>query len=186
MLMWCFYLAIGIVARLMRHFRRVKVGGSSSCNVCAFLELSCFDIFLSVSITESTWLFASLKSSQWNNRLHPRVVVKVFWEKAFFEIVDCLFFGILLMALLVLILVDKEMIFLALILELISNLWIIMFILVPGRWLQWEFPLEPIGRLFALPNFLFVKEPSTCVGRRSLFFKELEDMALDHVGHEWK
>ena len=170
----------------MGHFRRVKVGCSSSCDVRAFLELRCFDIFLSVSIAESAWLLTSLKSSHWDNCFHPRVIVKIFWEKAFFEIVDCLIFSILLMALLVFRLVEKEMIFLALIFELISNLWLIMFILIPSWLLQWEFSLEPIRRLFTLSHFLFVKKPSTCMGRLLLFFKELEDMALNHVGQEWK
>lgn len=152
-----FNLTLRRVAGLLGHFWRVKIGGSSGCDVCAFLELGCFDFFLFVSIAEPAWLIASLKSSQWDDCLHPGVVIKVFGEKTLFEVVDCLIGGILLMSLLLVMLVYKEMIFLALILELVSDMRFVVFVLVPGWWLQWEFPFKPVWWLFALSNFLLIK-----------------------------
>lgn len=130
LLIGCFYLAFLSVARRMGNFGWIEVGSSARSNVGAFLELSSFDIFLSVSIVQPSRLFASLKSSHWNDCFHPRVAVEVLWKKAFFKIVDCLIFGILLMAFFCFVFIDKELIFLALILELIADVWFIMFVLV--------------------------------------------------------
>ena len=130
LLMGCFNLAFLSVARRMWNFWWIEVGSSACSNVGAFLELSSFDIFLSVSIVQPSRLFASLKPSHRNDCFHPGIAVEVLWKKAFFKIVDCLIFGILMMAFFCFVFIDKELIFLALILELIADLWLIMFVLV--------------------------------------------------------
>jgi hypothetical protein len=75
---------------------------------------------------------------------------------------------------------DIEVIFLAFIVEPLTNRSLIILILIAAASLQRKLSFEPVWRLFTVTIFLLWEYPSTGLRWRLLSFQKLKDMTFNH------
>lgn len=129
----CSYWSSWILCRKLWFFWWIEVRNCSCCDICAFFKLNGLYIFVSVLVVQLSWLLAALKSSQWGHCFHPWVIVKILRQKPFFYIVNTIFINIFLFIFWVSLLIEGELVFLALIIEFCFDMRLVMFVLITAR-----------------------------------------------------